>query len=291
MRALHLLTLVVLLWACQARRGGGKKHHKFGGKELKPLHRVCQLNQFCDEGQFGPWIFEKGDATCADFQGANKKDDIWEEVFDKMNEGPQNCTQGTLNICALCFDDAFEVAKTSEFEAEIECEVDWRPKKPCREESDEDDEEVDGGRTRLGTSPKRLSTRFNKRRGPGRDQDRPGRKGPGRNQDRPERKEEDEVEEGEEDQFSEYFDQFFEDDENEVEDSSEESVEEDDSGRPSRPQRNGQSPDRVSPRFNRRRGDNERKRGNKGRGKGRKNRQCRPPMEIINICESTCREQ
>merc|ERR1711860_405279 len=190
-------------------------------------------NQFCDEGQFGPWIFEKGDATCADFQGANKKDDIWEEVFDKMNEGPQNCTQGTLNICALCFDDAFEVAQASEFQADIECEVDWRPKKPCREESEDDDEEVDddGGRTRLGTSPKRLSTRFNKRRGPGRDQD------------RPERKEEDEVEEGEEDQFSDYLDQFFEDDEEEVEDSSEESVEEDDSGRPSRPQRNGQSPD------------------------------------------------
>merc|ERR1712137_317009 len=188
-------------------------------------------------------------------------------------------TQGTLNICALCFDENFEVAQASEFQAEIECEVDWRPKKPCREESDEDDDEEvdDGGRTRLGTSPKRLSTRFNKRRGPG------------RNQDRPERKEEEG--EGEEDQFSEYFDQFFEEDEDEVEDSSEESVEEDDSGRPSRPQRNGQSPDRVSPRFNRRRGDNERKRGNKGRGKGRKNRQCRPPMEIINICESTCREQ
>merc|ERR1712137_351323 len=109
-------------------------------------------------------------------------------------------TQGTLNICALCFDENFEVAQASEFQAEIECEVDWRPKKPCREESDEDDDEEvdDGGRTRLGTSPKRLSTRFNKRRGPGRDQERPGRKGPGRNQDRPERKEEDEVAEGEE---------------------------------------------------------------------------------------------
>ena len=113
MRALHLLTLVALVLACQARRGGGKKHHKFGGKDLKPLHRVCQLNQFCDEGQFGPWIFEKGENTCADFQGANKKDDIWQDV--KKSEGPQNCTQGTLNICALCFDqESFQITQASE---------------------------------------------------------------------------------------------------------------------------------------------------------------------------------
>jgi len=286
MRALHLLTLVALVLACQARRGGGKKHHKFGGKDLKPLHRVCQLNQFCDEGQFGPWIFEKGENTCADFQGANKKDDIWQDV--KKSEGPQNCTQGTLNICALCFDqDSFQITQASEFQAEIECEVDWRPRKPCREDSDE--EVDDGGRTRLGTSPKRLSSRFNKRRGPGRDQD------------RPEREEDD----GEEENWSDFFNQWFDDDEDE-EDSSEESTEEDeveeeedeenDSERPSRPQRNGQSPKRVSPRFNRRRGqdrdnENSTREGNRKRGKGRKNRQCRPPMEIINICESTCREQ
>jgi len=282
MRALHLLTLVALVSACQARRGGGKKHHKFGGKDLKPLHRVCQLNQFCDEGQFGPWIFEKGENTCADFQGANKKDDIWQDV--KKSEGPQNCTQGTLNICALCFDqESFQITQASEFQAEIECEVDWRPRKPCREDSDE--EVDDGGRTRLGTSPKRLSTRFNKRRGPGRDQD------------RPERQEDDEEEEN----WSEFFNQWFDDEEDEEDSSEEDEVEEEedeenDSERPSRPQRNGQSPKRVSPRFNRRRGqdrdnENSTREGNRKRGKGRKNRQCRPPMEIINICESTCREQ
>ena len=101
MRALHLLAFVALFLACQAQRGrgGGRRGgKKFGGKELKPLHRVCQLNEFCDAGQFGPWIFEKGDTACADFEGANKKDEIWEDVFDG-NEGPKNCTRVSLIIC------------------------------------------------------------------------------------------------------------------------------------------------------------------------------------------------
>merc|ERR1712012_1324773 len=266
MRALHLLAFAALVLACQAKRGG-----KFGGKELKPLHRVCRLNEFCDAGQFGPWIFEKGDTDCADFEGKSKKDDILEDVFDGREDEDKNCTAGTMNICALCFDSSFEVAKAGEYQAVVGCEADWRPRKPCEE--DEDDEEDDEDTTRIGTSPKRLSPRFNKRRGPG-----SGNKG---------RK-------NLEEKCADVWDELFGDDDEEEEEEVEDEDEDEDT-------EVGQRPERISTRFNRRRGGNRdnstrdgNRRGNKGRGRGRggrRGRKCHPPMEVINICESSCRAQ
>ena len=51
--------------------------------------------------------------------------------------------QGSLDICALCFDDTKKVVKAEAKTADLKCENDWRPKKPYCDEDDSDEADDD----------------------------------------------------------------------------------------------------------------------------------------------------
>ena len=63
--------LTAALMACEAR-----KHHKGPkGKGMVSLIKVCELQDICDEDQYGPWIIEKGNRkSCDELEGMNKRD-------------------------------------------------------------------------------------------------------------------------------------------------------------------------------------------------------------------------
>ena len=63
--------------ACEAKR-----HHKGPkGKGLISLIKVCELQDICDDDQYGPWIVEKGNRkSCEELEGLNKR-----EAFAEMD--------------------------------------------------------------------------------------------------------------------------------------------------------------------------------------------------------------
>merc|ERR1711963_771104 len=133
MRALLFLALVLV--ACEARRHGHK-----GGKQLMGLIKVCELQTFCGANQFGPFVVPKGDTECRDLERMSKREAM--EALDSDED--YECANGTLDVCVVCVneDEDKTIVKSEERNPEIECEDDWRPRKPfCDEEEDSDREE------------------------------------------------------------------------------------------------------------------------------------------------------
>ena len=76
------IILALALLACEAKR-----HHRGPkGNGLISLIKVCELQNICDEDQYGPWIVEKGNLkSCKELEGLRKR-----EAFSEMDK--YNCS-------------------------------------------------------------------------------------------------------------------------------------------------------------------------------------------------------
>ena len=64
-------------------------------KRLTSLIKVCELQNFCNDHRYGPWIIEKGNrGSCNEFQGLKKR-----EVFAGLDR--YQCNNVRVAILAL----------------------------------------------------------------------------------------------------------------------------------------------------------------------------------------------